>query len=332
MNLQFTLKIGEYMVRVIIPAYKAQDTLPKALDSLVAQTKSMFLVTIVQDCDGEDYTEIIDKYIDEGLHITLIQNEENLGPGLSRQRAIDADTMCDYLMFLDADDMLLPNAVETLYMEAKRTDADMIISDFLAERAHQPLTLMKSESTPVTWFHGKIYKATYLRNNNIRFHPDLRLNEDAYFNLVAVNNSDKVGRISIPTYLWRDNPHSLTRDKDQPSFFDRSWKQYVLGQIAALLKLVELKGKVNTTVTALTLKNIYEHIMIALYYHFDINIPELKQLGNNEVLQTVFKSEEFWTVLQENLKTCQKIDASLVFYRQRFCDWFSEYVMEGFVQ
>ena len=37
---------------IIIPTYKARETLPKALDSLVAQTKDMFLVTIVQDGDG----------------------------------------------------------------------------------------------------------------------------------------------------------------------------------------------------------------------------------------------------------------------------------------
>ena len=37
------------MVNVIIPTYKARETLPAALDSLVAQTKKMFIVTISQD-------------------------------------------------------------------------------------------------------------------------------------------------------------------------------------------------------------------------------------------------------------------------------------------
>ena len=47
------------MVNLIIPTYKARDTLPAALDSLVAQTKKLFIITIVQDADDEDYTDII---------------------------------------------------------------------------------------------------------------------------------------------------------------------------------------------------------------------------------------------------------------------------------
>ena len=62
------------MVNIIIPTYKARDTLPKALDSLVAQTKTMFIVTIVQDCDGEDYSDIIKEYFD-GLHGGLLPSE-----------------------------------------------------------------------------------------------------------------------------------------------------------------------------------------------------------------------------------------------------------------
>ena len=60
------------MVNVIIPTYKARDTLPKALDSLVAQTKKTFVVTIVQDGDGEDYSDIISEYRKRGLGIRIL--------------------------------------------------------------------------------------------------------------------------------------------------------------------------------------------------------------------------------------------------------------------
>ena len=50
------------MVNVAIPVYKARSTLPYCLNSLVAQTKNMFLVTLVQDGDGEDYSDIIEEY------------------------------------------------------------------------------------------------------------------------------------------------------------------------------------------------------------------------------------------------------------------------------
>ena len=107
------------IVDVIIPTYKARETLPKALDSLVAQTKKLFIVTIIQDGDGEDYSDIIEEYRRRGLQLFLISLKENKGPGGARQAGIDANKMCDYLMFLDADDMLMPRAIEILYHEAK---------------------------------------------------------------------------------------------------------------------------------------------------------------------------------------------------------------------
>ena len=179
------------MVNLIIPTYKARETLPKALDSLVAQTKKMFIVTIVQDCDGEDYSDIIEEYKSRGLQIRLVSLNDNRGPGGARQAGMDADKMCDYFMFLDSDDMLMPRAIELLYREAKLNDADIVSSDFIAERKATPGVLMDVMETPVTWCHGRIYKAKYLRDNNIRFLDWLRVNEDAYFNLIAHNCTNK---------------------------------------------------------------------------------------------------------------------------------------------
>ena len=61
------------MVGVIIPTYKAKDVLPHALDSLVAQTKRMFIVCISIDGDDEDYSEIIEEYKRRGLKICVIR-------------------------------------------------------------------------------------------------------------------------------------------------------------------------------------------------------------------------------------------------------------------
>ena len=72
------------IVNLIIPTYKARDTLPAALDSLVAQTKKLFIITIVQDADNEDYIDIIQEYRRRGLQIKLLQMPENGGPGLAR--------------------------------------------------------------------------------------------------------------------------------------------------------------------------------------------------------------------------------------------------------
>ena len=319
------------MVNVIIPTYKARDTLPKALDSLVAQTKKTFVVTIVQDGDGEDYSDIISEYRKRGLGIRILILQENRGPGGARQAGMDTDPMCDYFMFLDADDMLMPRAVEILYREAKGNDADIVSSDFLAERTGEPSVLMDVFKVPVTWCHGRIYKAKYLRDNNIRFLEGLRVNEDAYFNLIAHNCTKKKYKIKEVTYLWRDNKNSITRGDDREEFFKRTWKTYITSQVEALLKIIEMTGKVEPDLLGATLLYVYHYWEIAKYYKVidDEAIIELTKLKNNLTLIAAMIDEQFWLHITENLKGCTLWEENIIFYQDRFCDWSKEYIADN---
>ena len=97
----------------------------------------MFIVTIVQDCDDEDYTDIIKTYKERGLKCRLIKTPQNMGPGVARQYGMDSDRMSDYFMFVDSDDILMPRAVEVLSREIQINKKDLVASDFLVERKHQ---------------------------------------------------------------------------------------------------------------------------------------------------------------------------------------------------
>lgn len=318
------------IVDIIIPTYKARETLPKALDSLVAQTKKLFIVTIAQDGDREDYSDIIEEYKKRGLQIRLVSLKDNRGPGGARQAGMDTDKMCDYFMFMDADDMLMPRAVELLYREAKLHDADIVSSDFVAEREATPGVLMDVNSTPVTWTHGRIYKAKYLRDNGIRFLDGLRINEDAYFNLIAHNCTSNKIKIKEITYLWRDNKNSLTRAKGRQDFFIRTWEDYITSQVEALLKIIEIKGEVSPDLLAATLIYVYHYCMIA--EHFKIEgkkaREELLKIKNNPVLIDSLTQEVFWQYIMSKLKAGTFWEDNVIFYQVRFCDWLREYIAD----
>jgi glycosyltransferase involved in cell wall biosynthesis len=317
------------IVDVIIPTYKARETLPKALDSLVAQTKKLFIVTVVQDGDGEDYSDIIEEYRRRGLQLYLISLKENNGPGFARQAGIDANKMCDYLMFLDADDLLMPRAIEILYREAKLHNADIISSNFIAEKRGTSGYLMDVSLRPVTWFHGNIYKASYLREKNIRFLSSLRYNEDSYFNLVAFNCTENKYKIKEITYLWRDNKNSITRSGDKPFFF-KGWRYYIDSQVEGLLKIIEIKNEVNPSTLGVTLNLVYSYWMIAKYLNLiDDEIKEsLGRLKNKPQLLAAIKDEAFWDYVSKNIKGCQMWEDHLIFYQDRFNDWMKEYIAE----
>ena len=316
------------MVNLIIPVYKARDTLPQALDSLVAQIKKTFIVTIVQDCDEEDYKDIIDEYRRRGLQIRFVCMPENLGPGCARQYGMDIDAMCDYFMFLDADDMLYPRAIDVLYHEAKLHNADIVSSGFVGENEHAA-TFFDVMDTPVTWMHGKIYRAQFLRDNNIRFKPDIRLNEDSYFNLVAINCTKNKYKIKEYTYLWRENKSSITRAEERINYLTKSWIQYIKSQIYGIEDIIKITGDIETSLLAMTLNNMYTQMMEAVYYKLPIeeSKPKCLALGKNKLIREKINTEEFWRTLHSVLKpTLLKKDA-LIFLKMRFCDWLNEYIL-----
>lgn len=318
------------MVDVIIPTYRARDTLPRALDSLVAQTKKMFIVTIAQDCDGEDYSDIVDEYRRRGLKIRVVVTKENGGPGMARQLGMDTDSMCDYFMFMDSDDMLMPRAVEILYREAKLHDADLIASDFIAERKLQPPTYMDVLEIPSTWCHGKIYKAKFLRDNQIRFRPELRLNEDSYFNLVAVSCAKSKFQITETTYLWMDNKKSLTRSEDSLEFFRKSWEQYVVGQVWGIIKIYDQTHEISAKFLAASLINIFYELNAAKYFGYNVDnaIQTLETLQNYTEIKTKVREKEFWAYVVENLSGCYARCNELIYHEYNFSDWLHQILNE----
>lgn len=317
------------MVGVIIPTYKAKKVLPHALDSLVAQTKKMFLVCISIDGDDEDYTKIIEEYKRRGLKIITIRSETNGGPGLARQAGIRAMApFCDYLMFLDADDLLMPQAIERLYEEAKRNGADAIQSSVVADATAAPDRIMVASQTPVTWTHGKIYRTQYLLEKQIEFIPDIRLNEDSYFNVVVMNCTEKKFMLDEITYYWSDNPDSLTR-RDTEEFFRISWEQYILSQVRGMKRIYEIKPDALTGVLlGLTCINVFWHHVQARNRGLDETkvtnyLGEWKEIPR---FQELIASPEFWNAVADNLKASVLENGNLIFPKQNFADWVKEYI------
>lgn len=228
----------------------------------------MFFVCLSIDCDGEDYSDIIEEYRRRGLHIRVINATENGGPGAARQRVIDT-TQCEFLIFMDSDDMLMPRAVEIL-TRGIRNNFNIIRSSFIREQAGKGDEIIPSNVNTITWFHGKIYRVKYLKEKNIRFLPGLRTDEDAYFNIVAWNSTEARGELEEITYIWRDNKNSLTRSKPIKEYFLDTYINYIHSQIEGIKKIYELNQEISASLLAQTLLNIYYYYMKARFY----KVPE----------------------------------------------------------
>ncbi len=99
-------------VSVIIPVYRVTRYLEEALQSVRKQTHSMWEIIIIDD--GNDDATVAELHAIAGKYSDIrIISIKHSGPGTARAAGIEA-SKSDYILFLDADDMLHENAIATL--------------------------------------------------------------------------------------------------------------------------------------------------------------------------------------------------------------------------
>ena len=115
------------MISIITSAYKAENTISRAIESLLAQTYKDWEMIIVVDASPDNTYNIALTYANKDNRIKVINNKENVGAGMARRIGIkNINLNTEYTTFLDSDDYYKPELLEVLYKNAKETDADVI--------------------------------------------------------------------------------------------------------------------------------------------------------------------------------------------------------------
>ncbi|MDR1554798.1 MAG: glycosyltransferase [Campylobacteraceae bacterium] len=94
-----------------MPSYNSSKFIAQAIESVLAQTYENWEMIIVDDMSSDNSVEIIEKYLQIDKRIRLVKSQKNMGPALTRNRAIKEATG-DYIAFLDSDDVWLPNKLQ----------------------------------------------------------------------------------------------------------------------------------------------------------------------------------------------------------------------------
>lgn len=103
---------------VIIPCFKARETIAKTLHSIAMQSIADDIeIIVVNDADNINYSDILRKFDD--LNIVYVQRDHNGGCGASRNSGIRHAT-ADYITFADSDDQFTSSiALEIMYNKIK---------------------------------------------------------------------------------------------------------------------------------------------------------------------------------------------------------------------
>lgn len=112
-------------ISIIIPVYNTQAYLEKCLDSIFAQSFQDFEVIVVNDGSPDESQTIIDRYRDMYPDKLVALYQENAGQAAARNNGLRV-ARGEFINFVDSDDYLHPDALQTAYQAAQQQQLDVV--------------------------------------------------------------------------------------------------------------------------------------------------------------------------------------------------------------
>ena len=118
----------KYDVTIAMPVYNAEQYLNESIGSVCRQTwMERIELLILDDCCTDHSIERIKEMAHKhGLTLSIFRAKQNSGVGVMRNKAIEL-AQGKYLFYLDSDDIITPDCIETFLRHAQDYDAELII-------------------------------------------------------------------------------------------------------------------------------------------------------------------------------------------------------------
>jgi len=161
-------------IAVYIPSYNQKTYLREAIESVLAQTRPADQIIVVDDASSDGSVEMIRGYASRypGLFTTVF-HEQNQGVARTRIDALRAVT-CDLVTYIDGDDVMAPEKLETEHRTLADSDAQIVFSNYgyMSEDARQKGRIWVSADSPP---EGDVFVETVSRRfpRGTLFHNEL---------------------------------------------------------------------------------------------------------------------------------------------------------------
>lgn len=224
------MNVKKIFITIIIPVYNVERYIDCCLSSIKNQTFTNFEVIIIDDGSTDGSSNICMQYASMDARFSYIRIE-NSGQGKARNIGIEK-AKGQWLCFVDSDDFLPKNALESLI--SKSFEVDVVIGNyyclgkdsrnieesFFDVRYKNDLTEIdyvgnalgstyygatSTTNVGVPW--AKIYNRKFIQDNNIKF-PDIRRMQDTVFNLCVFIKNPKINFVNEGVYYYRINDNS----------------------------------------------------------------------------------------------------------------------------
>ncbi len=212
-------------ISVIVPVYKVEAYLRRCVDSILAQTFTDYELWLVDDGSPDNCGKICDEYAQNDSRISVI-HQKNSGPSVARNNAIDLvirKNEVNWICFVDADDWIHPQYLESLLYVVKKNDAQIAVAKckrVVEEEKFEKLTfkccVMPSIKVYESFLHETVNMspcAKLFHKNcfkSLRF-PAGRFWEDLSIMHLLILNEIKIAVLDDMIYFYFSNTNGTTR-------------------------------------------------------------------------------------------------------------------------
>ena len=245
-------------VSIVIPVYNKAEYISDCLESLLQQDFDDFEIVAVNDGSTDDSGKICDEKAAEDARIRVIHTE-NGGVTAARRKGVE-QTKGEYIMFVDADDKLLPNAIKTLYKAIIDSGADEVIGTYKDQYGNrydsgwrgftpcEPLVrnlLSIKNSFCVLW--GIMFRKSLL-DGCLNAPREIVEREDSLMQIKCLMKSPKVFFIADAVYLYyQDVPNQRKENLEWIRIYDNElqktlqpqWELYKSAFVGHQIKVYE---------------------------------------------------------------------------------------------
>ncbi len=266
---------------VIMPVYNCEDLVNQAVDNLNKQTVKSFEVIFVNDGSKDNTLEKLNLKLQQATFKYKVLSQENAGPGEARNNGIKCASG-NYILFVDADDYLEPNAIEILISNAENTMADVILfgyfQDFYTSETkidHTVTVVPKSQlltdnkfivskvsaldqNKVFSFACNKAIKRDLILENDIVFSKRMH-SEDYFFYIDLFYHVNSLSVIDKPIYHYVKSPReTLTNQPYIKNFYKLITDRYLAMQ--NILKSRQVyHGEIAANAANTHIKHIFSH-------------------------------------------------------------------------
>lgn len=216
-------------ISILVPVYKVEACLPRCIESVLSQDFTDYELILVDDGSPDKSGEICEEYASRYSKIIKVIHKKNGGLPSARLAGFQ-QASGKYIMFLDSDDYLLPNALTILYNKIeegydivkginRRVYADgsytierhRIFNEEVIGNENYLSKVINADIAPYLW--GGLYRRDLIQEDDFKPILSFSVGEDWLLNITIARRVNKMVCIDKEVYCYFINNNSIMQSK-----------------------------------------------------------------------------------------------------------------------